>query len=1275
MALTATHVWRAPLTIPAAQVLASQTAGLRAVLTAASFPAALFDGTDGAQADGGDIRFSSDQAGTSALSYELLGFDKPGGTVLVAVEIGLLSQVTDTVVYIWWKSQSAALTTTSVALVSPLASGAISWVDGARTDLVADGGDGKIDVITDRVSGGTWSAQGQTSTGAVVAASGLKFNGSGLNNPDADWFQHATPLSTRTALVVLNPYDGETVGGILGHADGTLSLSVRETRLAVDQTSADTARFSYNGLGWSTLTARYTFASAIAQGSAVIALVEWPTAESVGIIGGVHTGSGVAFGLKSTLAESVLFDDTLSDAEKLRLEGWTAHKWALSALLPAGHAYKYTQGVWMVPGAAELASPQQLVLTHGSATFYMEDVGQAHGVWPNGRPWVVSSAPFEITSITPDSAEVAALDHTVNGSLISGATYLANGAQINPYSDLADPKQGFDRLLSTHIDADGKWLATSVPFDAILNVDPATAGPISVTPGAAFSIVKSIRRAGLTTPGQIVPPDTGVVWRHFDEWAALDVLAVAPQPGDLAPAVSSLDKTSPANLSDINMAALGNGLALPVGMPSLQDCIDRGYFRSGLQPYFGHNGNQRRIFVVNGNETYGWIKEFSGNEDGWGRWWNEYLLALLAEGQSAPQAEIIKVIDFGLHLAALVDRGTDSRGGAGNDCGHLTFAHFTYHFLAGKTALHPNLLEVKGNETQQNFWMAAGQLGQATRWPGNHLINHQSPDDPHVGMPSYILGWLDNPSVPAFYMDASMDADYQGVADPASRIGLIAMLMLKAGPNGWDGAQTVARAANDWGPSNRYAAAIAYLDRWASWPRVNNVADSNGYTPPQVHLDCYAALRDLASAPRWTGVPDAWQFMKGNGTILTAIVGGFSWSYPDGFATEPILEWQWQYSLDQVSWIDVDVPGPTGSQTGLTPGVTHFVRVRRRSASGWGPWTVNFRRATDDVPLWRMAIVPTGTPSGTPVCVVQPKIHRQRHPLFEGPRYEQVTGSFPIDQGNKLAIGVGYWTGDLTGGPSYQHTADGVDIPGATLPTYDLSTSDLNAQHGGRVSYGGVSAVVTDVSLPARPAQAPGVIVDTQFGVDAELNYGELFDSARLFSKDNVNNPALVVDAYPGSVIADEDGNVLSQGFLMQIKTGAHPMMRLNLAARQPLIPGHTYDVRLRIAIGADDRVHAGKTRISLGSALDGVDYMPATDYLADPQPREILIERQFTATGTELWLKNYIVTGVGGLSGGQPALSEVYVADVDASPPDPPAQAARPPVAMLVNLGRMMNR
>lgn len=104
------------LTIPAAQVSGTGThTGFPVLITRANLPDEMCDpsGINAAQSDGGDLRASSDEAGTTQLPLEVVDFghDSSTGAGDAAVELWVkrdLNTASDTVIYLWYNEATAS---------------------------------------------------------------------------------------------------------------------------------------------------------------------------------------------------------------------------------------------------------------------------------------------------------------------------------------------------------------------------------------------------------------------------------------------------------------------------------------------------------------------------------------------------------------------------------------------------------------------------------------------------------------------------------------------------------------------------------------------------------------------------------------------------------------------------------------------------------------------------------------------------------------------------------------------------------------------------------------------------------------------------------------------------------------------------------------------------------------------------------------------------------------------------------------------------------------
>jgi len=100
------------ITVPSAQVGSGGVSDFDVALTAACLPDEMRSPTDGnrAQSNGGDIRFSSDEAGTTQLACDIIRweYDTSDGaddaSILIRVQVASLSSGGDTTIYAWYNT-------------------------------------------------------------------------------------------------------------------------------------------------------------------------------------------------------------------------------------------------------------------------------------------------------------------------------------------------------------------------------------------------------------------------------------------------------------------------------------------------------------------------------------------------------------------------------------------------------------------------------------------------------------------------------------------------------------------------------------------------------------------------------------------------------------------------------------------------------------------------------------------------------------------------------------------------------------------------------------------------------------------------------------------------------------------------------------------------------------------------------------------------------------------------------------------------------------------
>jgi len=156
------------------------------LLTEYTLPSEMFDadGSNPAQNGGGDIRFSSDAAGTNQLPCEIVSFvtdnDPSNGTAEIWVKVPSVSSVSNTSIYVWYNTSG---TDSQPAVTDTYGRNAV-WSDYA---VVEHGSDAAVH--TDSTGNHSWSVSGTptTTTGKIGEALVIDSATDGLTaSPHAD---------------------------------------------------------------------------------------------------------------------------------------------------------------------------------------------------------------------------------------------------------------------------------------------------------------------------------------------------------------------------------------------------------------------------------------------------------------------------------------------------------------------------------------------------------------------------------------------------------------------------------------------------------------------------------------------------------------------------------------------------------------------------------------------------------------------------------------------------------------------------------------------------------------------------------------------------------------------------------------------------------------------------------------------------------------------------------------------------------------------------------
>lgn len=690
-------------------------------------------------------------------------------------------------------------------------------------------------------------------------------------------------------------------------------------------------------------------------------------------------------------------------------------------------------------GAANMPTSLQTTQSIGMATV-TSSAPITVGSWNAKHMFVVMDRSATITSITPNSAQVATVAAFTDGATGTvfpiGTLYYANGAMIDPYIPEGGT-QGFDGLLA--VCSGTSQVAALSGYTHGSNADPSLTGGLSFTPATPqFTLVKSVRRATMTDPG---------TWRHFDDLVAIHFVSAVPKVGSVPPGVSDLDKNSFAGC-DINTrikSVLGPGFAYSTGMPTLATCLTSNYFRA-LQPYWTRSAEVKRRMMIVDTDLSG--TGYSGGTGGFGVTWSDFFAAMLAEGENAVNQTNLNTafemaLAFGAQLVGLYNRGDDRNGGAGQNDGHKQFAMLFGMAYSGVAGILTKALAVQGNVTNQQYWMTSAQEGVATKWPGNHFVLDTTVMAENVGRPAWAHTVVN--FVPA-RINTTHNADYEYTAGAGSFPEMMNIMLLKAGPSGQDGSQVITRNLG-MTTANDYAAPVAYNDLYRTLNTNTLTVSSIDPTLPR-HVTYYDDRRTSCAVAKWTGAPESFVPETNATAYFAAISQGFSWNLTNaGGVTETVLEWAVQYSEDQKLWKNVTTPAISGTQTGL-PQRLFYLRWRRRSASGWGPWSVNHPRQTN-TGTTRLTVTPTGTTVSVPQAITGQGLFVQKYPNW--------SGSFMIAAPSTLAATDPYVyvsRGDVGNETGLTWTYDFV-VNGVTVLS---GISDFNAGIAPKVAWAGQSA-------------------------------------------------------------------------------------------------------------------------------------------------------------------------------------------------------------------------
>ena len=679
--------------------------------------------------------------------------------------------------------------------------------------------------------------------------------------------------------------------------------------------------------------------------------------------------------------------------------------------------------------------------------------------------------------------------------------YVGEGGQPLPLPAGATSTQGLSQRYSvagvpvSTPNANVSGNAGLTGYNGAQNIDPGNTGQSFVIPqGTTGSIVKMIDRLDGPYGMRHIANNR---WRRPEKYAVFTFVNGVPPATALMPS-ASLAANDPRReewflMSEADKGSLGPGLDLPASWDAIP------YHTDDLlwQPFFGQFGEYLRMWVIAPTVGSSDLPSVLGESTGYSRDYSlqqsKHLAQLIAQGPAADDTRWAQVLQIGIQLFGLAMRGHIGVAGAGQAAGYKPMMQFVLHaFHAVKPELLDLFQDFRANYTHQQFWVNESLLGTPVNFDGNHdhnmgtfLLSHLD-----MSMFAHTMGLIrDTPLVPRAdgTLDSVRDTDYEiGSASQANTPEMFVSALLQNGPGDRTGEQVIAdmdswadvrterSASVDFADGYRHLAGAGSL---AGSPRsLDILGDSAVAVMATIWRDFYDAFRyrwgmEIKDAKPEAGTPLRTKTNISSGTgadkLLVATSGGFQWDIRKlGFHrgstlhNRPgIIDANVDYSLDEVQWVPVSPGGPAdylnGTQTGLTIGRPHSVRWRRSAlvdgVKTYGPYSVNFKRAEKAGETSRMVVTPTGTVSvATPVFTVQPVLHYRPAPAWWGPHYEPLATS-PFDHRiQQIYAGVGYITGNLTGGVTYQWQRKigggaWTDIPLATTAGYFWTFEDMSA--------------------------------------------------------------------------------------------------------------------------------------------------------------------------------------------------------------------------------------
>lgn len=871
-----------------------------------------------------------------------------------------------------------------------------------------------------------------------------------------------------------------------------------------------------------------------------------------------------------------------------------------------------------------------------------------------GEPCILSDREFVVVDQAP-------LSIAVDG-------YIANGMMVNPFSDFANPSQGYDGALEL------KGLgASSVRYEPALNVSL----PYTVPAGSNLIFAKSVRRKNLK--GNVKQ------WGLLQDIVAFTVLGRVPFEDFYRPGMSYFAAGTPFDVkrdlprkSSMTLRVLRN---LPTPAKGSYSYANMLSYLEQIQhfPWQGYQGeNLRRFFFDPAAPSNCYAGDYGGSRA-------SVLTMMHSDALDATQKEALAdlTIRQGLEIFAAIKNGWQANkqfqpwDGAGQWHGYHPQLYTAAFLLQNQEMLEA--CQLIGSNMQDNIsWILDEDIGSNVGFPGPS--GQQSRYD--WTFPKEDLG---KPHWNEKFRGSQRTARYFGISTPVGTSEMFAVILLQNGPGGVSGYEAFLNG----GPHdtrNPRAAGVDLFDRWLTLCSVGKHGRQYRHTlRGEVFLtnEFYTTenwrMLALPAQPKWTGMPETYdvshgdismaadQFVAGRGD------GEISFDMTRGnlsLSTTPITRHFVRHSLDGIQFVEKEVSGNRGSIGGLMKGAQYWCGYAVENARGKGNFSVNFPISAlehDPRPNGRNKPKTNGTDQKkVPVNTVSPKVHYPPYPDWvdahgePAPWYQEAPVVLTPDI-QTLFAGVG----DFDGFPApvfrnFEWRRNGKPIPKGTLIKYELQADDL----GQLLSYefdatndaGSVRVSGNSVQVYEAPDYPSDTVIDTDCRSSFRLFWQEVNATLRVLNA-NVE--------YRSNKVFAETKNAptsikTSTGSIAAAKTGSRPEIWMNLAAKKPLSPGATYRVRIDLPIsfgnpqtvGTQYRLnkvdHTGSyytgdaTHATLENAGGGNAYVGQID-------RTFRVAADETELDLWFWAKLDVGTGVN--AGGDIEISNIHVQEVVPAP------------------------